>query len=168
MMREELEQELDEGRNLDLDSDIGDEDRIIGWIQVASFLPLRLLSEADALLPQDFLDENDDIFRAKDREQRTAFWAVYNGAQASARARANHRRRRRHEPIYAEEEEVRQKGAQCNPTGGGVRQPRDGRRTHSALRARSRERSNALAPADGVAQSLSTPSSRIDLGRYAS
>ncbi|KAH9036932.1 hypothetical protein EDB84DRAFT_1560794 [Lactarius hengduanensis] len=45
--------ELDEGRSLDLDSDIGDEDRIIGRIQ-------------------DFLDENDDIIRAKDREQRSA------------------------------------------------------------------------------------------------
>ncbi|KAH9016552.1 hypothetical protein EDB85DRAFT_2295144 [Lactarius pseudohatsudake] len=55
MMREELdqEQELDEDRNLDLDLDIGDEDRIIGRIQ-------------------DFIDENDDIFRAKDREQKTA------------------------------------------------------------------------------------------------
>ncbi|KAH9028888.1 hypothetical protein EDB85DRAFT_1892323 [Lactarius pseudohatsudake] len=53
MIREELELELGEGRNLDLDSDIGDEDRIIGQIQ-------------------DFIDENDDIFRAKDREKRTA------------------------------------------------------------------------------------------------
>ncbi|KAH9166964.1 hypothetical protein EDB89DRAFT_2232638 [Lactarius sanguifluus] len=44
---------LDEDQNLDLDSDIGDEDRIIGQIQ-------------------DFLDENDDILRSKDREQRTA------------------------------------------------------------------------------------------------
>ncbi|KAH9174051.1 hypothetical protein EDB89DRAFT_2067998 [Lactarius sanguifluus] len=46
-------EELDEDQNLDLDSDIGDEDRIIGQIQ-------------------DFLDENDDILRSKDREQRTA------------------------------------------------------------------------------------------------
>ncbi|KAH9013856.1 hypothetical protein EDB84DRAFT_873687 [Lactarius hengduanensis] len=167
MMREELdqEQELDEDRNLDLDLDIGDEDRIIGRIQVREFLPLRLLSEADALLPQDFIDENDDIFRAKDREQKTAssgpsttassrststtnrqfaetphtssltavppahprtfcscFLRTQEGqvrlcgtpgakkaeAQASARARANHRCRRRRGPIYAEEE-VRQK-----------------------------------------------------------
>ncbi|KAH8999979.1 hypothetical protein EDB86DRAFT_3075282 [Lactarius hatsudake] len=54
MMREELEQELDEGWNLDLDSDIGDKDRVIGRMQ-------------------DFIDENDDILRAKDHEQRTAF-----------------------------------------------------------------------------------------------
>ncbi|KAH9032409.1 hypothetical protein EDB85DRAFT_2289729 [Lactarius pseudohatsudake] len=61
MIREELELELDEGRNLDLDSDIGDKDRIIGQIQ-------------------DFIDENDDIFRANDREKRTAsFQAIYNG-----------------------------------------------------------------------------------------
>ncbi|KAH8999974.1 hypothetical protein EDB86DRAFT_2828040 [Lactarius hatsudake] len=53
MMREELEQELDEGWNLDLDSDIGDEDRVIRWMQ-------------------DFVDENDNILRAKNREQRTA------------------------------------------------------------------------------------------------
>ncbi|KAH8999966.1 hypothetical protein EDB86DRAFT_3075261 [Lactarius hatsudake] len=53
MMWEELEQELDEGRNLNLDSVIGDEDRIIGRIQ-------------------DFIDENNDILHAKDREQRTA------------------------------------------------------------------------------------------------
>ncbi|KAH9016870.1 hypothetical protein EDB84DRAFT_1581894 [Lactarius hengduanensis] len=51
MIWEELEQELDEGRNLDLDSDIGGEDRIIGRIQ-------------------DFIDENDDILHANDREQR--------------------------------------------------------------------------------------------------
>ncbi|KAH9069762.1 hypothetical protein EDB83DRAFT_2674123 [Lactarius deliciosus] len=53
MVWEELEQELDEGQNLDLDSDIGDEDGIIGWIQ-------------------DFVDENDNILHPKDREQRNA------------------------------------------------------------------------------------------------
>ncbi|KAH9036935.1 hypothetical protein EDB84DRAFT_1482305, partial [Lactarius hengduanensis] len=35
---------------------------------------------ADALIPQDFLGENDDILRAKDRKQRNhIFRAIHNG-----------------------------------------------------------------------------------------
>ncbi|KAH9016560.1 hypothetical protein EDB85DRAFT_2279884 [Lactarius pseudohatsudake] len=62
--------ELDEGRSLDLDSDIGDEDRIIGRIQ-------------------DFLDENDDIIRAKDREQRSASSGPSTTASSSGPARSS-------------------------------------------------------------------------------
>ncbi|KAH9174132.1 hypothetical protein EDB89DRAFT_1904842 [Lactarius sanguifluus] len=134
----------------------------------------------DAPHLEDFLDENDDIFRSKDREQRTASSGPSTTASSRSTSTTNRqftetpqrkrnkvkkverasvctelerisRRRRRRGPIYAEEE-VQQKGAQSNATGAGVRQPRDGRRTHSALRARSRERSNALAPADGTSR----------------
>ncbi|KAI9431235.1 hypothetical protein H4582DRAFT_2103206 [Lactarius indigo] len=44
----------------------------------------------------------------------------------------------------------RGKVTQSCPKGSGVRQPRDSRGIHSALRGGSRERSNALAPADGM------------------
>ncbi|KAH9022899.1 hypothetical protein EDB85DRAFT_2293090 [Lactarius pseudohatsudake] len=142
MMREELDQEqaLDEDRSLDLDSDIGDEDRIIARIQ-------DFVDENDAILrAKDIASRETHLPGRPQRQSRSLILAhsvlVFTerkrdkyisaelhdqlerrklSAQASARARANHRRRRRRGPIHAEEG-VRQKGAQSNPTGGGVRQ----------------------------------------------
>ncbi|KAH9166955.1 hypothetical protein EDB89DRAFT_173830 [Lactarius sanguifluus] len=61
-----------------------------------------------------------------------------------------YRNRGRRRPICTHEE-AWQQCARSSPTGGGIRQPRDGRQTQAALRGGSSERSDALAPAYGAA-----------------
>ncbi|KAH8993517.1 hypothetical protein EDB92DRAFT_1980918 [Lactarius akahatsu] len=118
--------ELDDDLNLELDSDIYGEESIA-----------RI---------QDFLDENDDTLRAKDRKQRNRiFRAIHNGKLECDRAKKAERMCLRElQQIAAAADpftlkKFGKKVRKASPTGGRVRQPRDGRRTHSALRGGSRE-----------------------------